>query len=420
MVNKTGTTTIFKTNHNIEWSMTMSKYSQTLTKKAQDIGYLDESEESLRKVMTLFRSCWDALTMFLCEHGYQGKIDDHKAKIQFIATKMKEHKVERPRKMNEWFTTMEKISEENAYRICFAFQLNLEQVKTFFQIVYLDRCFDCHQLKDAIYYYAFLHQYSYEQAKAIEKQCPMQEIQDLPEDIIYTKTIIERIEHIHSDEEFISFIKEHQSYFGYNNATATTSIQKIWKEISQKDGLYEQEKRLLGITSTTKDDSVWSIILQILGLDNIRGSQINAKRSLKPILVNNDLITSLAQDSFPSRNTLLSVLEGKHVSYRSVRKLLILFKFYQYWIKNAIKKHHEGEYAIYSFMATPLEQERCRYQMNHYLLDAGYHELYIGNPYDWIFLWAMKSENPLECLHSYFQLLQAVKSEEETSTKPNA
>ena len=33
--------------------------------------------------------------------------------------------------------------------------------------------------------------------------------------------------------------------------------------------------------------------------------------------------------------------------------------------------------------------------MNQFLCDAGYPELYVGNPYDWIFFYAAKRDEPL-------------------------
>ena len=51
--------------------------------------------------------------------------------------------------------------------------------------------------------------------------------------------------------------------------------------------------------------------------------------------------------------------------------------------------------------------------MNRYLLDAGYPELYPGNPYDWIFLWALRDDYPLEAFRSYIGELFAVKSEQD-------
>lgn len=40
--------------------------------------------------------------------------------------------------------------------------------------------------------------------------------------------------------------------------------------------------------------------------------------------------------------------------------------------------------------------------INARLLDAGYPELYIGNPYDWLFMWALKDyDNPLFAFRYY-------------------
>lgn len=47
------------------------------------------------------------------------------------------------------------------------------------------------------------------------------------------------------------------------------------------------------------------------------------------------------------------------------------------------------------------ETERCLYSINKFLVDAGYPTLYFGNPYDWIFMWALRTENPLQAFRSY-------------------
>ena len=47
------------------------------------------------------------------------------------------------------------------------------------------------------------------------------------------------------------------------------------------------------------------------------------------------------------------------------------------------------------------DADECLGQINHYLADAGYTELYYGNPYDWIFLFAMYDEYPLPTFREY-------------------
>ena len=49
--------------------------------------------------------------------------------------------------------------------------------------------------------------------------------------------------------------------------------------------------------------------------------------------------------------------------------------------------------------------------INARLLDAGYLKLYAGNPYDWIFMWALNDENPLIAFRYYMGEVFAVKEE---------
>ena len=48
-----------------------------------------------------------------------------------------------------------------------------------------------------------------------------------------------------------------------------------------------------------------------------------------------------------------------------------------------------------AYRANVKDDERFINNLNRQLLEAGYQELYLGNPYDWIFLYCSKSEEPL-------------------------
>ena len=75
------------------------------------------------------------------------------------------------------------------------------------------------------------------------------------------------------------------------------------------------------------------------------------------------------------------------MSYERVRKWLVLLTFYTFWARKAVDA---GTYE-----AQPSDADRCISHMNQVLMDAGYPELYVGNPYDWIFFYATKSDEPL-------------------------
>ena len=145
----------------------------------------------------------------------------------------------------------------------------------------------------------------------------------------------------------------------------------------------------------------WDAYLAILQLDKNDVKQLKAERSIRPILKK---LHADAQDSFPDRQGIDKILRGEHVSYERVRKWLVLLTFYTFWAQKAVK---EGNYD-----AVPEDANRCLTSMNRHLLDAGYPELYAGNPYDWIFFFAAKSESPLFVFRFIWNELMATTLEE--------
>ncbi|MBQ5735545.1 MAG: hypothetical protein IIV51_09240 [Lachnospiraceae bacterium] len=133
---------------------------------------------------------------------------------------------------------------------------------------------------------------------------------------------------------------------------------------------------------------MWSIYLQILGFYGMDNSVTGADRSIKPLLKNNVLIHTFAQESFPDRDGLNKILLGVRVSEEKTRKTLILLAFYWHFAKIAIQGGRTYE-------VKNMEIERGLQTINGILTDAGYPELYHGNPYDWIFLFVLNSQTPL-------------------------
>ena len=64
------------------------------------------------------------------------------------------------------------------------------------------------------------------------------------------------------------------------------------------------------------------------------------------------------------------------------------------------------------YSAKVSDAERCLDTINARLLDAGYPELYAGNPYDWLFKWSLNDEHPLEAFRTYMGEVFAVKEED--------
>ncbi len=85
---------------------------------------------------------------------------------------------------------------------------------------------------------------------------------------------------------------------------------------------------------------------------------------------------------------------------------MILLVFYEYWTKILL---HKGNCSYY---ANHKDSERCYAHINRYLVDAGYPTLYEGNPYDWIFLFAMQDDYPMDTFRDFMKQLYFIKEDE--------
>lgn len=58
------------------------------------------------------------------------------------------------------------------------------------------------------------------------------------------------------------------------------------------------------------------------------------------------------------------------------------------------------------------DEGRCTARINHFLVESGYLELYVGNPFDWIFLHSAYQTEPLNIFREFMHTLYLVKEDE--------
>lgn len=430
----------------------MSQYTELLSIKAETLSPDDDGcEESLLKIASLFRGFGEALTAFIAEHGYAGDLSDVPAKAQFLREKFKAANVKPPRDFKEWFLPKAEIKRPTAYKICFAFGLDAAETNDFFRCVQFARGFDCHTIREAVYYFCMRNGLSYTEAQEMITRIPIpKKRKAIPNrEVLYTGTIIEYINSIDEKETLIQYITDNIDDFQYNNATAVKYIRELWAEISKADGLAEKEGLIIdrtrnrfedrhkkGVTDTrspetiaaevrqqeqevkpydyvvaASDASTWTIFSQMIGLPNYMENEYAAKhdRSLSSVLSKSALMPLNASYCFPSQHGIDKLLRGEVGDNELIRKMLIFLVFYTYWAKRIIST---GD-PFYSAKHT--DAERCLDTINGRLLDAGYPELYAGNPYDWLFLWALNDEHPLDAFRTYMGEVFAVKGEQGAS-----
>lgn len=373
----------------------MGTYSDSLERAGYEIWPGDEQyTEKLRAVAESFCTFDAALDRFLREHGYSGDPEDTERKLRFLRERFAAGGVPEPRNMRKWYTEHRRIERGTAFQICFAFGLTPEDTEDFLRRICLQRGFDFHDADEIVLYFCLRYRLPYGEAKELQEEARRRmgarrpERIDFSREVYYTGEIRKEAELLTTREALMRYLGENRERFIYHHATAGRYIRELWREIAGEFGLAaEERKRLYPADPEGERLSLWSICLQILGLSRRETGTSGAERTLKPFLKKNPFLHTLAQESFPDRDGLTKILNGGHVSHERARKDLILLTFYQYWVRLALKRS--------GYQAEPGDGERCVLQMDHYLTDAGYPELYVGNPYDWIFLYAAVDDYPL-------------------------
>ena len=389
----------------------MGEYTRFLSAKGYGISPEDENyAQELLEVAKSFRTFDAALDEFLVQKGYSGDLADTEAKVKLIVEKFDEAGISvESRILRGWFKNHTQAEKRDvAIQFCFAFRLTLEETRDFFRRVYLQRNLDCHNIHEAIYYYCLRHQLTYSEAQALIERAPTQDGKgriEKNDDVLFTGTIIRELERFQSPEELLAFLAKNSCQFGYNNATAKKYINELWRRIAEENGLANREmrRRYPQKDFSEKARSVWNIYQQIFGFldyDSVNGDKlflVKGDRTLQPLLKSNDLIHPLVRKSFPDRQGLEGIISGSWQSDEVVRKTMILLAFYRFWGELFVKGT-ETEYA-----AKSNDAPKCIACINRFLLEASYPELYEGNPYDWIFLYASQDEYPLEAFRFFMR-----------------
>lgn len=391
----------------------MHSYTEKLAAGAEGM-YEYDATEKLPAIIASFRGHGAALSEFLDSHGYpQSGEQTAEAKAAFLRQKFADAGIGSSKARNalKWLTAANGFERETGFRIAFALGLSVEETNEFFRTVLLDRGFDCHTIEEAIFFYCMVHGRGYPAAEKLIAAAPKPGKAAVPfnGDVLYTKNIIAFIQTCPDDEALLRYFRENLPQFGYNQVKAKEYIISLWNRIAGPKGLAEMERMYFPEPEKGRnppaEDSTWGIYLQILGL-SFDIDQIREDRTIKPILDNREFMHEFAADNFPGRQSIEKILRGESTKNDLIRKTMILLIFYQFWMNTALS--HAG---IKSFQAGENDRDRCLAELDQYLLDAGFPEMYAGNPFDWIFLWAAGREAPMLAFRSYWGLLSAIHSE---------
>lgn len=423
----------------------MGQYTDYFEGQIYEISPDDELDfqAKLIEIMKEFRPIHEVMDLFIYEHGYNGSPDNIKEKVSFMRNRFKE-KTDNviPRNIKMWFepdcNPGFRFSRKYAFMICYAFDLKLEEINSFFSRCYLGRGFDYHNLLDLTFFFGITHHLSYSEIEELLNRFDQIEYSDNElKEVIFTNVIYQKISNIKNTRDFLNYCLSNKDQFRRNNTKAYSVINSLWCEICGdkrgKKGLATLEKERFFITDSEEVDSsiiesrnnkdnnnspvskspkesLEAILWQIFGLQKGAIAIYKERRSLKGIIENNPLMHKIAESSFPDRNSLQKIILNKeNADYESVRKTLILLEFYIFWIRKALLNND----MYYSKKAEYGDAERCHAVIDSLLEDTGYLSLYYGDPFDWIILYAMYDDTPLDTFRQYMKAMyRTIKQDE--------
>lgn len=178
----------------------------------------DFEEDSIDSLKYLFHSehfrpFSVGLTELMSRCSYDGFENDVGQKTDFIYNKLLSMGIPPIKStIKDWFMDKHRPlftdpSRTRLYQICFALSAKFDDVEWFFHHVYLDRSFNCHKIEEAVYYYCFLKNLSYEHANnlilTIASYPSLSDASKLG--TVFTNDIRTVLNHCNTDTELLNF-----------------------------------------------------------------------------------------------------------------------------------------------------------------------------------------------------------------------
>lgn len=374
-----------------------------------DYPFYDEDTETTKEYMQhyKFKSFPEGLTDFIRSKGFCGNVDSVSEKTDFVLEKCSENDVKiNPVSIKGWFTDKRPLSSSRSrklmYKLCFGLALSLEEAAEFFMNVYFECPFNFRVCEELVYYYCFANGLTYSSALVLKEKAEKILEVDASDEIAYDLTIgiASALNDIHTEEELLSFVSKNAADFYAVNRTAyKLANELIYEDTRIAKRFYEKnrefDKKLYGdfverSRHIKSKNNIDLLLFMMFGID-IRSlvQDETFGRASK--------FSKIIKSNFPLNMQLSKIYRGKKVSYETMRKALILLKFYHYFA--TLFSENENEQSFCS-----IEEDFVTYvaETNDMLYTCGYPPLYVRNQYDWLFMHCGNTPYPLEELKSAF------------------
>lgn len=442
-----------------EYTRTMNEEYNRVANIIQDdeSDFFGESDLllALWKRKEEWRSFGEGLSELMTMTGYTGG-QDVDEKTAYIISAMNSIGVNPAKStVKAWFSgkrspdVSDERSRKKMFQLCFALHADKKQSEWFLNNVYLARGFDYHCPEELVYEFCISRGLPYNEAEEMRGQIDLTAVAECSQDK-YTRDIVDETRNFTEKSQLVDYINANAADFVKWNKSSRCEIKRLMKELQNEECREKDEKvretLRQGKKVTEQDTKECSLLIRWIIKRNqfvpdyrilykdFFASENNKKKGandsghetanedqskdgkdcygvqlystdflLKTILGttegiekksgNNVDIPKEVTDSFPTKKNFSDILDdSKKVSYITVRKALIFIKFVNFWCSQTVEPNKEYT-----------KEELCRVfrdEAKNLLENCGYSGLYVGNPYDWLFLYCSLDESPLDCLHN--------------------
>ena len=337
--------------------------------------------ESLNTVTTFY----DYTYAYAQKNGFDGDKSDADALAKFIFALGNERNapLSSLNTLKNWLKkappTGNQAGRENVYTLCFALGLDAKETKEFFLKAYLERPFNYKNIHEAVYFFCLNNGLSYTKAQRIIKKIEGSAEVKNPDAEKVTEQVGYALSQMKTEDDVITYLINNRCGFAMQNQTATNKIKDLIEECKV---LAKAEHKLLH-NSEISVNNIDELLTVITGY--YARETLNGEKAYKQSISKSKLPDKIKQN-FPQREQFKQIEEGK-ASFDTIRKALILLKFYSFFADALIHHAEDLENGLfYEFVD----------ETNEMLAECGYVQLYWRNPYDWLFGYcAYGAANPL-------------------------
>lgn len=260
----------------------------------------------------------------------------------------------------------------NQYDLCYALEMNEQQVHIFFEKYFLTIPFNVKSREDAVYFYCFVHQKPYSTVKKmLEASSGF-----VPQENAHTHTsqIARTIRETDDDDKFMTYLSTHcynnEQQFQMARELINNDIDEIKKIVLAKDHT----------NSIRKGRENSSVIDELLGYRYQSPDRKGLSKKL-PKRFTESLINDV---------TLGKIINGEKATYETLRKALMLCRFYRFYSEAP----NTDKNSIFNNLCDFYDE------LNILLIQCGFARIYERHPFDCLLLYCANTDDPVIAIHT--------------------